>query len=107
TTCLMVLGRLEEAESLMLKGLEIDENFAPGWSLLGSVYFFQGNVEEALEMSRRACGLTPWPIFLGPFAGLLMRNGEKKQAEEVLKKLGDDTAYGVPAARSVFHFIVG
>jgi serine/threonine-protein kinase len=106
-TCLAAVGRLDEAESAMRKGLELDENFSPGWSFLGSSFFFHGKFERALEMARRAYELTPWPLFLGPYAGLLMRTGDTKRAEEALQKLGDTQAYGVPAALTLFHFIVG
>ncbi|MBO5324322.1 MAG: tetratricopeptide repeat protein [Oscillospiraceae bacterium] len=52
--CLMRMGRLEEAEESFHRSLRINEKNAFAWNNLASLYFKQGDYEQALEYAETA-----------------------------------------------------
>ena len=91
-------GRIEEAEDELRRILELDENFPMAVGTLGAVCAQQGKLGEALALSEKAYGLTPWsnPI-VGQLAALLVRTGAASRAETLLEGLRPGTAWGAPA----------
>ncbi len=51
------LGRLGQAEKLLRRAVELDENFVPAWNNLGVVLMEKGEVAEAARIFRLAYGL--------------------------------------------------
>ena len=101
-------GRIEEAEDELRRILELDENFPLAVGTLGAVCAQQGKLGEALALSEKAYGLTPWsnPI-VGQLAALLVRTGAASRAETLLEGLRPGTAWGAPAGLAVFHAMCG
>jgi serine/threonine-protein kinase len=105
--CLMLAGRISEAETEFRHISEFDSNYPPAWAGLGMCAAARGNFEEALGFIRKASSLAPWnvPYFSGQLAGLLMRLGKKDEAQQTLMKFGDGQGYGAPIGLAIFHLI--
>ena len=101
-------GRIDQAEDELRRVLELDENFPLAVSTLGAVRAQQGRLEEALALSEKAYGLTPWsnPV-VGQLAALLVRTGAVSRAETLLEGLRPGTAWGAPTGLAVFHATCG
>ena len=101
-------GRLEDAEAELGKVLEIDANFALGLETLGAICAQQGRSEEALSLTERAYGFSPWasPI-VGQLAALLVRSGVPSRADALIEKLQSGEICGAPTGLAVFHAMCG
>ena len=103
-------GRLEDAEAELRKVLEINESFPLAVGTLGAICAQQGRFEEALTLTEKAHGLTPWanPL-IGQLAALLVRAGDRSRADALIEQLQSDNAhaYGAPTGLAVFHALCG
>jgi serine/threonine protein kinase len=87
--------------------LKLGQN-AYGWSFLGRLRMSRGETSEARRCFEEAYSLAPKSAtVVGPIAGLLVRAGEKRRAEELLGNLGPAEQYGVPVAWALFHLYQG
>ena len=95
-------GRLEDAESELLKVLEIDGNHPLALETLGAICAQQGRFEEALTLTERAYTLTPWASpTVGQLAALLVRAGDTSRADALIEKLQRDEVYGASTGLAV------
>ena len=92
----------------MRKVLEVDENFPLALDTLGAICAQQGRFEEALSLTERAYGFTPWASpTVGQLAALLVRSGETNRANTLLEKLRSGEVCGAPAGLALFHAMRG
>jgi len=106
--CLQAAGRGADAAAEFRHVLDLDENFPPALIWLGHQYASEGKIAEALACSERLISLMPRNTeVIGGFAGLLMRTGNQRKAEEVLQELGDGQAYGAPLGFAYYRLLCG
>jgi len=77
-----------EAARQLLEALELDPNFASARAVLGTVYYFQSRVADAIreiQTAVEASGRDPWP--LGIMGAVCAGSGDRKQAEKILAEL--------------------
>jgi len=104
--CLDAAGQETEAEAELRQALELDEDFFPAISYLGSHYAFRGRLAEAVPFAERAYALAPLNLrYVGLLAGLLARTGELDRANGLFEKLGSGEAYGAPMGFVCFHLL--
>jgi tetratricopeptide (TPR) repeat protein len=88
--------------------LELNENFWDASLMLGIFHALRGAWEEALGYAQRAYAMAPFaPLVAGLLAGVLLRTGETRPAEEMLQRLRPGEDYKTPAALAVFHLVCG
>jgi serine/threonine-protein kinase len=101
-------GRPEDAEAELRKVLEVDANFPLALDTLGAICAQQGRFDEALSLSERAYGFTPWASpTVGQLAALLVRSGAMSRANALLEKLRTGEVCGGAAGLAVFHAMGG
>ena len=101
-------GRPEDAEAELRKVLEVDENFPLALDTLGAICAQQGRFEEALSLTERAYGFTPWASStVGQLAALLVRAGATSRADALIEKLQSGEVCGAPTGLAVFHAMCG
>jgi eukaryotic-like serine/threonine-protein kinase len=101
-------GRPEDAEAELRKVLEVDANFPLALDTLGAICAQQGRFDEALSLSERAYGFTPWASpTVGQLAALLARSGAMSRANALLEKLRSGEICGGAAGLAVFHAMCG
>ena len=101
-------GRLEDAEVELRKVLEIDGNFPMALETLGAICAHQGRLEEALSLTERAYGFTPWASpTVGQLAALLVRSGATGRANVLIEKLQRGEVCGASAGLAVCHAMCG
>lgn len=98
--------RHDEASEQFRQALELDEHFWLALMLQSIWQAERGNLEEALLFAERAYVVAPKnPDSIGALAGILSRRGDSQRADKLLGELGDFSAYGVPIALSIYHYI--
>ncbi len=101
-------GRPEDAEAELRKVLEVDANFPLALETVGAICAQQGRFEEALSLTERAYGLSPWASpTVGQLAALLIRSGATSRADALIEKLQNGDVCGGPAGLAVFHAMLG
>jgi serine/threonine protein kinase/Tfp pilus assembly protein PilF len=106
--CLLAAGKNEEAFEEGSQILELDQNYSSVYPLLSLIQALRGKFSEALSFAEKAYALAPWNTgCIGRLAGLLARSGKMSQAEELVKKLGDGTAYGAPNGFVSYYYMCG
>jgi tetratricopeptide (TPR) repeat protein len=101
-------GKPEDAEAELRKVLEVDENFSLALDTLGAICAQQGRFEEALSLTERAYGFTPWSSqTIGQLAALLVRSGATSRADALIEKLQSGEVCGAPTGLAVFHAMCG
>jgi tetratricopeptide (TPR) repeat protein len=79
--------RLDEAEELIKKAMQLKPGNAYIIDSLGWVYFRQNKLERAIELLREAVHLQPDDVAIGEHLGdAYVRNGQFKEALEVYQK---------------------
>jgi Tfp pilus assembly protein PilF len=105
--CLAAAGRLPEAIEEMVKLRSADSTFWPAHTMLSTMHWLQGNLEEALIHSEKAYRLAPWNLMSrAGFAGALAAVGQAEHGAELIAQLNPDT-YGVPMALATYHVMRG
>jgi serine/threonine-protein kinase len=101
-------GRPQDAEAELRKVLEIDGNYPLALDTLGAICAQQGRFDEALALTERAYGFTPWgsPL-IGQLAALLLRSGATSRANALIDKLHSGEVCGGPAGLALFHAMGG
>jgi serine/threonine-protein kinase len=104
--CMLGAGREAEAAEQGRRNVEFDENEYWSYFLLSLIHAQRGDLEEAVQLARKAYSLAPWflPV-VAILAGVLMRRGDAGEAATVLHKLGDGQAYGAPLAFVIYHLL--
>jgi serine/threonine-protein kinase len=105
--CLIAAGKMEEAEQTHLHCLEQDPSFFPALGGLALLSATRGDYQKALEYSEKIVTLAAIPPYIGAHAGVLMRLGESRRAQEFLARLKAPSEYPVPIALALFHFQLG
>lgn len=57
--CQRLMGNVEDAQALLLRGLHLKSDFAPGWDLLGNRYHAHGQMREAESCFLRTVAINP------------------------------------------------
>ena len=104
---LTAAGKDEEALAEVRRTLELDPNFVAAYTLQ-TLNVTKVPLPEALAFAEKGHSLAPWHVpSIGLLAGLLMRNGDRARAAELLAKLGDGQANGAPVAFAIYHLLCG
>jgi tetratricopeptide (TPR) repeat protein len=99
-----IAGQYERALVEARKALEIEKNLWMIHYAMGVSYAALGKLSESRESLERAVRLAPWvPILPGILAGVLARDGEARQAAEVLAQRPGTTAIGMV----MYHLLGG
>jgi tetratricopeptide (TPR) repeat protein len=104
--CLPGAGRDEEAAEAFREVLEFNPSMVFAQLALASYHASRGELDQALELCEKAYILAPLPQVIGFLAGLLMRIGETRRAEELLQKLPPGNAFGVPRGWGIYHWVL-
>lgn len=106
--CLTAARRYDEAIEFSRKTLEMDQNFAAAHRALAGAYAGKGMYREAIAESQQAIKLggdTPTDqIYLG---ALYAKAGERRKAQEMLKRLQTSKEYVSPAELVVLYAALG
>ncbi len=103
-TSLAAAGRDDEAIQLLHELLGI--NPAAGASCAVQ-HLVRGQLDQALVLMEKAYAIAPLiPSNIALLAGLLMRTGDTRRAEELLQKLQPGDAYGAPRGLAVYHWVL-
>jgi tetratricopeptide (TPR) repeat protein len=104
---LSAAGKDEEALTEARRILDLDPGFVPAYTLQ-AMDVTKAPAAEALAFAEKGYALASWnPISVALLAGLLLRNGDRTRAEELVKGLGDGRANAAPVAFAIFHLIRG
>jgi eukaryotic-like serine/threonine-protein kinase len=104
---LTAAGKDEEALTEVRKTLELDPNFVAAYTLQ-TLNVTKVPLPEALAFAEKGHFLAPWNRpSIGLLAGLLVRNGDRARAAELLDGLGDGQANGAPVAFAIYHLLCG
>jgi TolB-like protein/Tfp pilus assembly protein PilF len=106
--CLVVARRHDEAIELSLKTLEMDQSSAPAHFSVAFAYAGKGRYREAINEYQEAiklAGDSPTDqIYLG---ALYAKAGERKKAQEMLKRLETSKEYVSPGELTVLYAALG
>jgi tetratricopeptide (TPR) repeat protein len=104
--CMWGAGHVEDAAAQCRRNVEFDENEYWSYFLLSLMHAQRGDLEEAVQLARKAYSLAPWflPV-VATLAGLLTRTGDTSEAATILRKLGDGQAYGAPLAFVIYYLL--
>ncbi len=58
-TVLQVRGKAEDSLAMLLRQVEVDRNYAPGWHRISYTYALMGRPEQAIEAGAKAIALSP------------------------------------------------
>ncbi len=85
------LGRVRdyaEAGRQLVRGLELDPDFAPARAALGTIYYLQSRVPDSIretQMAIEASGRDAWP--LGVMGAVYAATGDRKRAKRIVEEL--------------------
>ncbi|MGA2859662.1 MAG: protein kinase [Candidatus Sulfotelmatobacter sp.] len=100
-------GRVNEALEQLKKVVELDPNQVVALVSMAMIYADKGDLQQALQIARRAYAIGPWsPDTIGALAGLTRRNGEEVESS-LAKALGSGEAIGDARAHALFHLLCG
>jgi len=81
-------GRLDDAQRLGQRTLEMDPNFVPAHFSLGAVYEVQGSWQQATEEYKKVIEVSPDdPTALAALGYIYARTGEKAEAHKIMSQL--------------------
>jgi TolB-like protein/Tfp pilus assembly protein PilF/predicted Ser/Thr protein kinase len=104
---LSAAGKDEEALTEARRILDLDPGFVPAYTLQ-AMDVTRAPAAEALAFAEKGYALATWnPISAALLAGLLLRNGDRTRAAELVKGLGDGRANAAPVAFAIFHLLCG
>jgi hypothetical protein len=70
-------------------------------------HLVQGELDQALALMEKSYAVAPMvPNQIGALAGLLMRTGNTRRAEELLQKLRPGDAFGAPRGLATYHWVL-
>jgi len=105
---LMLAGREVEAEALLEKAAELAPNVVLPFMMLTWIRVKQERWPEALVCAEKAHALAPWQSAItGLLAGILLRTGAAARGQELLKTVGDGSAYGDALAWAMVSLLAG
>jgi serine/threonine-protein kinase len=100
---LAAAGRDEEAIAGYREVLEFNPAVPAAQGALAAHQTSRGDLDQALASCEKAYALAPVPQAIGLLAGLLMRTGGTRRAEELLPRLDPD-AVGAPRGLALYHW---
>lgn len=102
---LTAAGRHEEAFAEVRKILDLDPGFVAAYTLQ-PFDVLKAPLPEALAFAEKGFDLAPWnPISAAVFAGLLVRNGERARAGEIVSRIAEGRSKAAPGALAIFHLL--
>ena len=102
---LRAAGKDDEAAEEARKILELDPNFTAAYTLQACDVTKMA-LPDALAYAEKGFSLVSGnPLASGLLAGLLVRNGDRARAEDLLRVFGDAQAYGAPCGFAIFHLL--
>ena len=104
--CLAAAGQDEEAAEGYREVLRYYPDIPSAQVHLAACHVQREELDQALQLSERACALAPLPHAIGLFAGLLKRTGDTRRAEGLLQKLQRVEAFGTPRGLAVYHWVL-
>jgi TolB-like protein len=105
--CLLAAGRDEDAYKVYREALELNPALSNAHASLGIEHLLRGELDQALALMEKAYSLAPLvPNIIALLAGLLMRTGDTRRAEELLRKLQPGDAFGAPRGLAVYHWVL-
>jgi serine/threonine-protein kinase len=105
---LVAAGRDEEASKAYREILELNPGISPAYTSLGALSLLRGELDQALALIEKAYAMAPsLPNNIGLLAGLSMRTGDTRRAQELLGKLQPVDAFAVPRGMAVYHWVLG
>jgi serine/threonine-protein kinase len=103
-----VAGNFSEAARHFRQVLDLDPHFIPASYWLVRNLVAEGAISEALELAESLLTVAPEnPEVVGGLAGLLKRVGQEDRAADLLRNLGDGSAYGAPIGFLSYHYLLG
>ena len=102
---LFAAGRDADAVRQLLEVLDIDQNYVLAQSWLCTAYVSQRNWPEARRYAQRAVALWPSPLMVGCLAGILLREGDRPGAEQLLAQFKDSAVPGAVIGLALFHLM--
>ena len=106
--CLQAAGLEADASAQFHQILEFDEMVWPVYCWLCVNYALRGMLQDAVAYADKAYALAPWHTeAIGALAGLLVRTGDTRHADELLQKLRTGQAYAAPIGFLIFHLLCG
>jgi eukaryotic-like serine/threonine-protein kinase len=104
---LTAAGKDEEALAEARRILEIDPNFVATYTLQ-ALNVDKVPLPEALAFAEKALTRAPWSLgTVGLLAGLLLKDGNKERAAELMRGLGNGKANAAPLGFAFFHLLCG
>jgi len=97
-------GRYDKAIEWAHNTLELNPNYSAAHMVLGSAYAEKGLFPQAIDTLKRAVEITP--LWVSHLARAYMLNGNRKDANKLLEKWGDDPRMGNRAMASL-HAVLG
>ncbi len=105
--CLTAAGRDEDASKAFRDVLEFNPAMAQAIANLATLHVLRGELDQALAFAEKAYAIMPSvPNHIGLLAGLLMRTGDTRRADELLQKLQPGDAYGAPRGLAIYHWVL-
>lgn len=106
-TSLTAAGKDEEALTEARRILELGPSYVPAYTLQ-ALNVDKVPLAEALAFAEEGFRLAPWSLgTVGLLAGLLVKNGNRERAAELISGLGDGQANAAPLGFAFFHLLCG
>jgi serine/threonine-protein kinase len=100
-------ARSGDAARLFRQALELDENFWLALLVQAIWHAEEGRIEDSVPFAERAYNVAPQNFgSIGLMAALLQRNGEAEKSGQLLRQLGDGSAYGAPLGFVIFYDVL-
>jgi tetratricopeptide (TPR) repeat protein len=105
---LQAAGRDNEAREQLNKVHDFNDKLAVARVSLAMLHADRGALQDALLDARRAYAVGPWyPDAIAILSASPRKNGEEREAQELLQGLGPGDAVGVSRAHATFHLLCG
>ena len=104
--CLAATGRDEEAAEVYREILELNPATVHAQVGLAAYYASRGELDQALALCEESYARAPNPSAIGLLAGLLKGTGDTSRAEELLRKLQLEDAFGATRGLAVYHWVL-
>ena len=82
--CYYAVGRLAEAAIEVRKCLDLDDGLPLAHFIMAMIQACQGQLAEAIASAEKTYSMANWTFSTGFLAGLLLQNGERSRAEQLL-----------------------
>ena len=106
SVCYWMLDRYDDAKRTLRDALALDENFWLAVFVQGATASLEEDrLDEALRHAEHGYRLNPRSASgIGLLAGLLWRAGHRERSNDLIRQLGDGTAYGAALGLCGYNF---